>query len=47
VPTWRRKRIFFEKKSFNMQRGKNTKESIFKNQVLESIGSLENPPIVQ
>ena len=46
VPTWRRKRKFFKKKSFDKQIGEKYKRNIFKNQVIESIGFLGKPPIV-
>ena len=46
-PTWRRKRIFLRKRALTCKEEKNIQESIFKNQVLENIGSLEKLHIVQ
>jgi len=38
-PSWRRKRIFLRKRGLTSKEEKNIKESIFKNQILKSIGS--------
>ena len=46
-PTWRRKRKFFKKMSFNKQRGEKYKRKYFQKQVLESIGSLGKLPTIQ
>ena len=43
----KKKKFFLRNRALTSKEEKNIKESIFKNQVLESIGSLEKPPIVQ
>ena len=43
----KKKNFFLRKRALTSKEEKNIKESIFKNQVLESIGSLGKLPIVQ
>ena len=43
----KKKKFFLRKRALTNKEEKNTKQSIFKNQVLEGIGSLEKLPIVQ